>query len=155
LAGVKVSRVGSLPPSVSVSLRAIDAQPPYKQVACASRWVEELICSTATPFWLSLKGAPIVTRLNKVTYVGAWLDDSGWQHLLQDVCVQASLKTQKLVDGLRISNFGPLILAANFSDQTIAWMPALPSGVSGVQTVKILLGEEHIPSQGIAIWQIF
>jgi beta-galactosidase len=160
LIGAKVLRVGSLPPSVNLPLFAADKAPSgdgsssVAPIAHASRWIEELQCIDASPLWANARGGPVVTRKDKVTYVGAWLIDADWQNLLIDICKHADLKVQKLAQGLRLSHFGKLVLAANFSDQDVSWLPGMDAAAKKQQTKRILLGEETIPPQGIAIWQV-
>jgi hypothetical protein len=47
-----------------------------------------------------------------------------------------------------------MVLAANFSSQAIAWQPKPQAVANEAQSIRILLGEEIIPPQGIAIWQV-
>lgn len=148
--GAKVMRVGSLPPTVTVPLYSTDGL----QVAQVSRWIEDLQCLDAKPLWVNAKGLPVVTRKNKVTYAGAWLSDEAWQKLLVDTCVQANIDTYTLPQGLRISYIDKVVFAANFSSQDIAWRPSKVVVANKQQPIGILLGEEVIPPQGIAIWQV-
>ena len=150
LVGAKVMRVGSLPPTVTVPLYSTDGL----QVAQASRWIEDLKCLDAKPLWLNAKGLPVVTRKNKVTYAGAWLSDAAWQNLLVDICAQADIDTSPLPQGLRLSYIDKVVLAANFSSQDIVWHPSKAAVANKQQPIRILLGEETIPPQGIAIWQV-
>jgi beta-galactosidase len=157
LVGAKVLRVGSLPSSCSVPLFAVGAllnPTTAAPVAQASRWIEDLQCLDAKPLWVNAKGLPVVTRKDKVTYAGAWLADADWQHLLIDICAIAAIKTTHLPQGLRLSNMDKVVLAANFSDQAIAWQPHNAAIASAQSPPKILLGEDTIPPQGIAIWQV-
>jgi beta-galactosidase len=154
LAGVTVKRIGSLPPALDVTLFSANAAPGSNPVAKASRWVEDLQCTGAQPLWVNAQGAPLVTRNNKVTYVGTWLDDGDWQKLFKDVSQLADMPTQALAVGLRLSAMGSLILAANFSDAALAWQPTAPAGAER-QPAQILLGDMLIPPQGIAIWQVY
>jgi beta-galactosidase len=160
LAGVKVLRVGSLPPSVNEPLFAADKLPNEDSSslttssAHVSRWIEELQCTEALPLWVNAKGRPVVTRNGNVTYVGAWIADVDWQNLLLNICKDANIQAKKLPQGLRLSRFGQVVLAANFSDQAISWQPNMDAVAIKQQTKRILLGEEAIPPQGIAIWQV-
>jgi beta-galactosidase len=154
LAGVTVKRIGSLPPALDVTLFSANTAPGSSPVAKASRWAEDLQCTGAQPLWVNAQGAAMVTRMNKVTYVGAWLDDADWQKLFKDVCELAQVPTQTLAVGLRLSAMGPLILAANFSDAALVWQPTPAMGTGG-QATQILLGDMLIPPQGIAIWQVY
>jgi beta-galactosidase len=160
LIGAKVLRVGSLPPSVNVPLFSANKVPSdgknssNSPIANVSRWIEELQCIDASPLWVNAKGKPIVVRKDKVTYVGAWIADADWQNLLIDICANIDLKAKKLAQGLRLSHFGKVVLATNFSDQAISWQPNIGAVAAKQQTKRILLGEETIPPQGIAIWQV-
>ena len=157
LVGAKVLRVGSLPPSINVPLFAVSAEldaSASPQVAQASRWIEELQCLDAKPIWVNAKGQPVVTRKGNVTYVGAWLADADWQHLFTSICAQASIETTRLPAGLRLSSIGNIVLAVNFSAQAIAWQPSKLVAASAEQPIRILMGEEIISPQGIAIWQV-
>ena len=154
LTGVKVQRVGSMAPSLSVSLFVADTAGTQHAIATARRWIEDLQCVGAAPLWVNAKGKPVVTRHHQLTYVGAWLDDADWRNLLDDVCVEAGLSTQRLADGLRISQWGPLTLAANFAETAATWSPKAPLAQPQTQAHKILLGDVLIPPQGIAIWQV-
>jgi beta-galactosidase len=154
LTGVKVLRVGSLPPSLSVPLFAADAPHAPHAVATARRWVEELQCLQAKPLWVNAKGQPIVTQHKMCTYVGAWLDDADWRQLLDAACAEAKVATERLAEGLRISQWGSLTLAANFAPTAVAWRPCVSPTAVQTQPPEILLGETLIPPQGIAIWQV-
>jgi beta-galactosidase len=151
LIGAKVLRAGSLPPSISLPIFATNSS---VVITHASRWVEDLRCIDAKPFWMTTKGSPVVTRKDNVTYVGAWLADDGWQKLLINVCALAGVETTQLPQGLRLSRLGKVVLAANFSDQVISWQPKQEAIAAKQQSIRILLGEEKIPPQGIAIWQV-
>jgi beta-galactosidase len=155
LTGVKVIRVGSLAPSLSVPLFVANAPQTQAAVAIARRWVEELQCLQASPHWVDAKGRAIVTQHKLCTYVGAWLDDADWQQLLESVCAQAQVATERLTDGLRISQWGSLTLAANFAPTAVQWRPSAPAAVANKQPPEILLGNMLIPPQGIAIWQVY
>ncbi len=154
LAGVKVLRVGSMAPNTSVQLFAQGAAGTQHAIASARRWVEDLQCLSATALWVNAQGKPIVTRHQQLTYVGAWLDDADWRRLLEGVCTQAGLATQRLAEGLRISQLGSLTLAVNYADTARAWRPSASPALSQAQTHKILMGDMLIPPQGIAIWQV-
>jgi beta-galactosidase len=158
LVGAKVLRVGSLPPSVSVPLFVAEAAAltawPAPQTAHASRWIEELQCLDARPLLVTAKGQPVVTRKGKVTYAGAWLADADWQHLCIDICTLAGIQTTRLPQGLRLSYIDKVVLAANFSDQAMAWQPHNVAVAPAQSSLRILLGEDTIPPQGIAIWQV-
>jgi beta-galactosidase len=154
LAGVKVQRVGSMAPGSSVPLFAAGAAGAQHAIATGRRWIEDLQCVSATPWWINSQGKPIVTRHHQLTYVGTWLDDADWRNLLDTVCTQAGLSTQRLAEGLRISQWGPLTLAANYADTAVVWKPKAPAAQLQAQPQKILMGNTLIPPQGIAIWQV-
>ena len=156
LVGVRVRRVSSLPPSMSEPLYLADSvsKSHAKPVTLASRWIEDMQCTDADAIWVNSKGAPIVTRKGNVTYSGAWLADAGWQQLMIDLCTLAGLHVQEVPLGLRLSQLGDVVLAANFSNQAVAWRPSNAVDASKQQPIRILLGEEVIPPQGIAIWQV-
>jgi beta-galactosidase len=152
IAGVKVKRVSSLPPALSVSLFAADAQLTGQALAKAGRWSEDLQCIDAQPLWVNAQGAPLVTRRSNVTYVGTWLDTDDWRKILQNLSELAGLATLPLASGLRLSSIGSLVLAANFSDVAVVWRPA---AAESRDAAKILLGDALIPPQGVSIWQVF
>jgi beta-galactosidase len=156
LVGAKVLRVGSLPPSISEQLYLAGSlsKGHAKPIAQASRWIEDLQCIDAEALWVNSKGSPIVTRKGNVTYSGAWLADADWQQLMIDICTTAGLHVQEMPQGLRLSQLGDVVLASNFSNQAVAWRPSKAVDVSKQQLIRILLGEEVIPPQGIAIWQV-
>lgn len=154
LAGVKVQRVGSMAHGSSVPLFVASAAGAQHAIATGRRWIEDLQCAGATKWWVNSQGKPIVTRHHQLTYVGTCLDDADWRNLLDNVCTQAGLATQRLADGLRISQWGPLTLAANFAETAAAWSPKALLAQSQTQAHKILLGDTLIPPQGIAIWQV-
>jgi beta-galactosidase len=154
LAGVKVQRVGSMAPGSSVPLFAAGAAGAQHAIATGRRWIEDLQCVGATPWWINSQGKPIVTRHHQLTYVGTWLDDADWRNLIDTVCTQAGLSTQRLAEGLRISQWGPLTLAANYADTAVVWKPEAPAAQLQTQPQKILMGNTLIPPQGIAIWQV-
>lgn len=140
LAGVRVLRVASLPPGVETSARWPDGQ------ACGvTRWREDLECLGAQAEASFPDGRPAVTRLGKVRYVAAWLDQAGWLRVLEEAAGAAGLASQRLPEDLRISRRGDLIFACNFSSRSMSWLPP-PHATR-------LLGGEQIPPAGVAIWR--
>jgi beta-galactosidase len=141
LAGITVTRVESLPPGLDQVIRT-DAQ-----TFCASRWREHIVCASATPEAVFDNDAPAITRQGRVRYVGAWLDEAGWNAVLRKAAEDATLRPLALPRDLRISRLGPLVVAQNFSYAVVDWTP--PSA-----NAECLLGGHEIAPHSISIWRV-
>ncbi len=151
LAGVKVRRVGSLPPSVTFSILDVKTQMPPSSGTQGTQWFEEIDTENmqAQAVWVNQKNQPVVTISNnqKTTFVATVLNAEGWRCLLSKVCQKIDLLPimhQGLPFGLRISRHKQWILAVNFSNSVVSWHPQ--------QNHKCVLGETDIKAQGVAIW---
>ena len=139
LAGVRVTRVESLPPGVSEAVRIGATQ------AHVSRWREDLICDAATVEGAFADGKPAVTRCGRTRYVAGWFDEPGWFAVLAAAATDAGLAWERLSDGLRVSRIGDLTVACNFSDAAAQWAPPSQG--------RCLLGSDTLPPRGVSIWQ--
>ena len=139
LAGVQVLRVASLPNGVS------DAVVLGTHTVAATRWREDLRCTSAAVVATYADGMPAVTRNSRVRYVAGWLDDDGWRLVLDAAAHDAGLATQALPDGVRISRLGALTIACNFSNTTVPWAP--------LSSADCLLGSGELAPRGVSIWK--
>ncbi|MFM2059190.1 MAG: hypothetical protein RLY71_3575, partial [Pseudomonadota bacterium] len=148
LAGVRVERVASLPPGLRAEIRHDDSR-----TATVQRWREDVTLHGATALArYSDDGRPALTRQavgpGRVHYVTGWLAEADWRALLQQAARAAGLPAEPLPDGLRLSRFGSLTLAGNFSDRPLAWQPDTASAPGAP-----LLGTPVLAPRGVALWQ--
>ena len=140
-AGVQVQRVESLPPGLQETIYWSDGS-----TTTASRWREDLACTTADAVAHFDNQTPAVTCNQRTWYVAAWMDETGWRKVFSMAAEQSGLAVGNLPADVRISRLGHLFFALNFSNQAVFYKPM---GVT-----KCLLGHENIPPREVSIWQI-
>ncbi|MEM8578291.1 MAG: beta-galactosidase [Pseudomonadota bacterium] len=52
--------------------------------------------------WLTTQGAPVAVRSGRLAYLGAWLDEAGWDRVVAQTCARAGLEVMTLTGGLRV-----------------------------------------------------
>ncbi len=144
LTGVRVSRVASLPPGYSESVAFVSEKRGTPAVR-VTRWREEIeLCGAEVEAHFT-DGTGAVARHGRVRYIGAWLDEAGWQHVLSRAAQDAGLSIQALPTDLRIHRTDQLIVATNFSAAAIDWQPE--------EAAELLIGSTPIPPRDCAIWR--
>ncbi|MEY4750215.1 MAG: hypothetical protein RIQ60_2429 [Pseudomonadota bacterium] len=149
LAGVTVERVASLPPGLSCALRDQGGA-----TASVQRWREDLSLRGAQAEATFVDdGRPAITHHAGVSYVAGWLDDAAWLALLQRAARSAGLAADPLPAGLRLSRFGTLVLACNFSDVALHWQP-VPDPGQAQPEAAVMLGSATLAPRGLALWSV-
>ncbi len=143
LAGVKVQRVASLPPGLVDSVRWSDGGHTDTE---ATRWREDLACTTAAPVAVFADNRPAVTHNGRTWYTAAWLDAPGWRRVLGLAAQAAQLTVQDLPPDLRTRRCGDLQFVMNFSGSEVQFAPATHA--------QCLLGARDLAPQAVSIWKL-
>ena len=138
-AGLQVQRVESLPPGLQEPIQWSDGTQ-----TLASRWREDLYCSTAQAVAHFNDQRPAVTRNQRTWYAAAWMDDAGWRKLLGTVAAHAGLNVVNLPADVRISRLGDLFFAINFSKTTVTCAPP--------GEAHCLLGDLTLAPGEVSVW---
>ncbi|MGV6840235.1 MAG: beta-galactosidase [Planktomarina sp.] len=119
---VTVARVESLRPDMPIKLREGGEVIGYREVLEGDA---EAILHTDD-------GAPVCVANGHVTYVGAWLDQKGWQNLLGPICLQNAIPTIDLPDCVRVRETGAERFWFNFdtAPRTVQGMDLPPISVT-------------------------
>ncbi len=144
LAGASVRLVESLPPGVHDQLHW------QGQAHACTRWREHLDLHGGEAEARFVGGEPAVVRHGRTRYVAGWMDDAFWLALCHQAALDAGLATSPLPHGVRVSRVGPLVVACNFSRQTVAYVPP--------DAQRCLMGNhdgsDSIAPCGVTIWQM-
>ena len=141
LAGVTVQRVASLPPGLVDSVHWNDGGHTE-----ASRWREDLACSTAAPVAVFADNRPAVTHNGSTWYTAGWLDAAGWRRVLGLAAQAAQLTVQDLPTDVRTRRCGDLQFVMNFSGSEVQLAPATHA--------QCLLGARDLAPQAVSIWKL-
>ncbi len=153
LAGVKVKRVSSLPPGITVDISTASASMHNHHQHQVTRWMEDIECLTAKPYWQSAKSKLVVAKNNTTYYVAAWLEQETWKTLFSEITHQYGIATQSLAEGLRLSRMSSqdgqqhFQMLVNYSDQAQLWQPEQ-------EQAQLLLGSAKVQAQQVAIWKV-
>ena len=100
-----------LPPSVAglpVTVLSCESLRPDRPIAldkggCVINYREILSIddSVGNVIERSKDGEPVLVQQGKRLYLSAWLDQSAWQRVVQNVCAMANIATQKMPEGVR------------------------------------------------------
>ncbi len=93
---VTVSRVESLRPTAPVALTGGGQVVGYREFLETGA---DIVETTET-------GEPVIVLRGRQTYVGAWLDQTGWRHALRRLCETAGIPTVDLPQGVRLRDTG-------------------------------------------------
>lgn len=108
IAGAKSIRQASLRPNSTI---------PLEQGGYIKNWYEEIEAETIVE--TTCDGAGILCRKGTVHYLSAWLDQSAYLRVLQNLCQQAGISVERLPDGLRKRSVGKNVLYTNYSEEQI------------------------------------
>ena len=108
---ITVSRLESLMPGARRAL---------KGGGHVVRWFEELEGS-ANVIVTTESGAPVVVARDKLHYVGAWLDDAGWDRLVEQAFAVSGLEGSRLPDGVRTRRTDTHCFVFNYSAEPVAF----------------------------------
>lgn len=120
---VTVTRVESLPPAASLPLRGGGA---------VRHWLEHLE-GHADVREVTTNGDPILMSQGNVHYLGAWLDDEGFDQLVCRTCASAGIETTSLSDGLRIRDTATHRFVFNYAPEPLTYdgIDIPPPGFTG------------------------
>jgi beta-galactosidase len=149
---------GPLADLVGASVRLVESLPPGVQDVFGwqgsthrcSRWREHLDLRGAQAEASFADGTPALVRHRNVRYVAGWMDDDFWLALCRDSAAAAGLDITPLPHGVRISRVGSLLVACNFTPQSVVFRPAAP----GQCLIGNAESSESIPPCGVTIWQL-
>jgi beta-galactosidase len=134
---IKITRVESLRPGILK--RTKDGN--------VHRWFEHIetqlpvMCETDTC-------EPICVRSANIYYLAGWPDAELFANILGDVSREADLKITQLPETLRIRRSANYTYAFNYGTNAISLANFLPDG----DARHYIVGGDHIPAAGVAIW---
>ena len=112
LLNLKVSHVESLRPDGGLRL---------KQCGQVHHWYEQLEVGDDMEIVLSgEQGEAVFVRKENVHYLGAQLDATAYQQVMELLCQQAGIKTVRLPEGLRLRQLGDLFVAVNYAPTSVS-----------------------------------
>lgn len=106
IAGAKAIRVASLRPNMTI---------PLAKGGYVKNWYEEIEAETVIE--TTQDGAGVLCCDGKVHYLAAWLDQSAYLRIFEDMCSQAGVAVEPMPDSLRKRVVGNKALYTNYSDQ--------------------------------------
>lgn len=80
----------------------------------------EVLEGTAEVGLQTQSGGAVTMQSSNITYLGAWLDDDGFDALLTPLCAKAGLEVLDLPDGLRRRDAGDAVYWFNYSTQSLS-----------------------------------
>jgi beta-galactosidase len=162
LAGLKVKRVSSLPPGIQTEILTQHNKPTEKHQV--SRWLEDVECLSAKPYWTSVKNQTVVAKNIATYYVASWLMQESWKALFSELCANHQIDFENLPEGIRVSRMSAsgitkddkqatssavqnYQMVVNYSDQAHLWQPAEANS-------ELLLGSAKVQAQQVSIWKV-
>ena len=97
-----------LPPNISgldVTVARVESLPPATSIPCTlggtvRHWLEHL--EGQAQVYAQADNQPVLMGNGNIYYLGAWLDDEGFDKLVQSLCIAVGLDVATMPDGLRI-----------------------------------------------------
>ena len=84
------------------------------------RWLEELD-GTAETVFETTDGQKVLVRADRLHYLGAWLDEPGWDRLVAHALDAAGLSSTPLPQGLRIRETDRYRFVFNYNAEPVTW----------------------------------
>jgi beta-galactosidase len=106
-----VARVESLPPGTDV---------PIAGGGSFVHWAEE-VEDFAAPLWLRTDGRPAMVGAGALRYLAGWPDSALWDRLVAELAGAAGLPVERLPEGLRLRDAGPVRFAINYGPEPVEW----------------------------------
>jgi beta-galactosidase len=106
-----VARVESLPPGTDV---------PIAGGGSFVHWAEE-VEGSAAPLWLRTDGRPAMVGAGALRYLAGWPDSALWDRLVAELAGAAGLPVERLPEGLRLRDAGPVRFAINYGPEPVEW----------------------------------
>jgi beta-galactosidase len=106
-----VARVESIPPGTEV---------PVAGGGAFAHWAEE-VEGAAEALWHRADGSAAMVRAGALRYLAGWPTDALWDRLVAEVAAEAGLPTEKLPEGLRLRDAGPVRFAINYGPEPVVW----------------------------------
>lgn len=91
---------------------------------------------------------------NRVHYINAVLRQESLLDLLESICEQQSLKTNRLGKGVRTTCAGPVRFVFNFGPDAISLSDPQWKELGLGHNTELLLGEYQLPAAQVAAWRI-
>jgi beta-galactosidase len=107
----RVARVESIPPGTEV---------PVAGGGAFAHWAEE-VEGSAEVLWQRADGGPAMVRAGAVRYLAGWPTDALWDRLVAEVAGEAGLAVERMPEGLRLRDAGPVRFAINYGPEPVAW----------------------------------
>ena len=134
---IKVNRVESLRPDLDEAVLVGNQRMAFKA------WREDLE-TTLTPLaGFETGGAPAWVRSGSIDYLACWPGAALLEHVVGDLLARAGISPTAMPEGLRITRRGGMIFAINHSLEP----RDLPTDG------PLLIGENPLPSAGVAVWR--
>ncbi|MDJ0626753.1 MAG: beta-galactosidase [Rhodobacter sp.] len=109
---ITVARVESLPPSETIPLSGGGA---------VRHWFEHLEGDAAQVFETTVTGEPVLMGRDTVFYLGAWLDDAGFDQIVGRALAEAGIEPEPLPDGLRMRDTATHRFVFNYAPEPLAY----------------------------------
>jgi beta-galactosidase len=136
LIDLKVTRVESLPPGISIGAG---------NQGRIHRWMED-VEGSATPLLQLDDGRGLLWQQGRMHYLAGWPDAPLLDAVMADMAASAGLATLPLPPHTRLRRRGDWHLLFNFGAQAVT----LPAGlVNG----PVLLGQQPVASGGVLMWK--
>jgi beta-galactosidase len=108
IAGAKSIRVASLRPNVTV---------PLAKDGHIKNWYEEIEAETVIE--TTHDGAGVLCCEGKLHYLSAWLDQTAYRRILENLCQQEGIAIEHMPEGMRKRSVLNNVLYTNYSDEVI------------------------------------
>jgi beta-galactosidase len=136
LIDIKVTRVESLPPGISL---------PAGNRGSVQHWMED-VEGAAAPLVRLDDGRGLLFQQGRAYYLAGWADAALLDGIMADVAEQAGFKALPLPPHTRLRRRGDWHFLFNFGAQAVNLPPGLVKG-------PVLLGQQPVPSGGVLMWK--
>jgi beta-galactosidase len=120
---------------------------PVEGGGAIERWLEH-ITGQAETLAATTAGQCVWVRKDRAHYLGGWPDSALLTRVLETVCAEAGIGTQRLPDGVRLRRAGSVCFAFNYNPEPCDLAGVVPEGAAFV------LGERALPPAGVAAWSV-